>query len=377
MLGEIGGGRIEDAADPAIEREFAAADRVDRDAGRVGRVFDRKFNVELHRNVAEEAALHANEGDFVVELPRNVIARTDVNVFVGQALVHDRLNGFGLGSFLRAEPGPAQHIEEIGVAAGVELIGAFDFDAALPEKIDNGAMKHSRTELRFDVVTNNGEVFVGKTFGPGRIAGDENGDIVDESDPGFERAAGIELGRLFRTDGEIIDHDLGGGILELGNDLFAGGFFFQGKKGAERIMIGHMLGVAVEDAAHFHDRTDESDIIAKNLGAIRWRKDRFADVEPNFAAVDVKRGDDFDIARAVGTDLFMHEAHGGAIDRRAAVKVDSLDERAGTIAHSDDGDSDFSHGKRKSYPEQLAWGKIQSSRFKALRLMWPLNCEVL
>jgi hypothetical protein len=33
MLGKIGGGRIEDAADATIEREFAAADGVDRDAG--------------------------------------------------------------------------------------------------------------------------------------------------------------------------------------------------------------------------------------------------------------------------------------------------------------------------------------------------------
>ena len=45
MFGEIGGGRIENAADPAIEREFTAADRVDGNAGRVGRIFDRKFDV--------------------------------------------------------------------------------------------------------------------------------------------------------------------------------------------------------------------------------------------------------------------------------------------------------------------------------------------
>src|SRR2546423_13862447 len=82
MLGEKRGGRIEDAADPAIEREFAAADGVDSNAGGVRRIFDRKLDVDLHRHVAEETAFDPNEGEFVVELPRNVIARADVNVFV-------------------------------------------------------------------------------------------------------------------------------------------------------------------------------------------------------------------------------------------------------------------------------------------------------
>ena len=89
MLGEIGGGRIEDAADPAIEREFAAADGVDGDAGRVGRIFDRQLDVEFHRHIAKKAAFHANERNFVVELPRHVIARADVNVLVGQTFAHD------------------------------------------------------------------------------------------------------------------------------------------------------------------------------------------------------------------------------------------------------------------------------------------------
>ena len=357
MFGKVGGRRIEDAADPAIERELAAADRVDSDASRVGRIFDRKFDVELHRHIAEKAAFDANEGDLVVELPRNVIARADMNVFVGQTFVHDGLNGLGLGSFLRTEAGPTQHIQEVGVAAGVELIGALDFDAAFPEKIDNGAMKHGRAELRFDVVPDDREIFVGKTFRPSRIAGDENGNIVDESDTGFERAARVKLGRLFRTDREVIDHDLGGGIFELGNDLFAGGFFFQGEKRAKRIVIGHVLRVAIEDTAHFHDRSGESDFVAKDPGAIGGRKDRFADVEPDFAAVDVKSGDHFDVAGPIGADLFMHEAHGGAIDGRAAVEVHSLNERAGTIAHSNDGDSDFSHGQKEILPGAIGLGQ--------------------
>src|SRR5438477_5203638 len=313
MLGKIGGGRIEDAADPAIEREFAAADGVDGDAGRVGRIFDRKFHVDLHWDVAKEAAFEADEGNFVVELPWNVIARADVNVFVGQTLVHDRLDRFSLGSFLRGQPGPAEHVEEIGIAAGVELIGALDFHAPLPEKIDNRAVEHGRAQLRFDIVADDRQIFVGEPLCPNRITGDEDGDVVYKSDSGFERAAGVKPRGLIGADRQIIDHDLGGGIFQLGNDLFAGGFLFQRQKSAERIVVGHVRGEAVEDAAHFHDRAGEIDLIAKVLGAIGRRKNGFADVEPDFAAIDIEGGDDLNVSRAIGTDLLVRQADGGAV----------------------------------------------------------------
>ena len=40
MLGKISGRRMQHAADAAVERNLATADRVDRYAGRVGRIFD-------------------------------------------------------------------------------------------------------------------------------------------------------------------------------------------------------------------------------------------------------------------------------------------------------------------------------------------------
>ena len=78
---------MEHAADAAIEREFAAANRINGDAGGVRRIFHRKLHVQFHRDVAEETAFHPDKRNLVVELPRNVIARADVNVFVGETLV--------------------------------------------------------------------------------------------------------------------------------------------------------------------------------------------------------------------------------------------------------------------------------------------------
>src|SRR5438105_2594083 len=140
MLREKGGGGMQRTAFAAIERQFAAADRINRHASGVRGVLHGKFYIEFHRYVAEKFSLDPNETNLVVVLPRNVIARADVNVVIGQARADDRLHRLGLGGFLRGEPAPIQHVEEIGVAAGIELIGAFDFYAALAEEIDDGAV---------------------------------------------------------------------------------------------------------------------------------------------------------------------------------------------------------------------------------------------
>lgn len=119
-------------------------------------------------------------------------------------------------------------------------------------------------------------------------------------------------------------------------------------------MLGHVGRETVENAAHFHDRAGEADFIAKNFGAIGRRENGFADVEADFAPINVEAGHDLDVPGPIRTDLAVHQANGGAVDRGAAVKIDSLDERTGTIADSDDGDTDFSHAKKQILPAALS-----------------------
>src|SRR5207247_5531240 len=96
MFGEKGGRGMKDAADPAIERQFATTDRVNRYASRVGRIFDGKLDIQLHGHIAEESAFGTDRGNLVIELPRDVIAGADVNIFVGKTFGHHRLDSFGL-----------------------------------------------------------------------------------------------------------------------------------------------------------------------------------------------------------------------------------------------------------------------------------------
>jgi len=63
--------------------------------------------------------------------------------------------------------------------------------------------------------------------------------------------------------------------------------------------------------------------------------------------------------RLVRADTTVHEAGTAAVAIGPAIKIDSLDERTGTVAHSDDGDSDFAHFeivKAKKLPELDLFG---------------------
>src|SRR6184192_1907544 len=112
----------------------------------------------------------------------------------------------------------------------------------------------------------------------------------------------------------------------------------------------NVRGEAVHDHAHFHDGAVKADFVAKDFGAIGRRENGFADIEPDFAAVDIEGGHNFDVSGPIRGDLLVHQADGGAIDGGTAIKIDTLDERTGTVAHSDDGDTNLSHGKKEILP---------------------------
>src|SRR5205823_10874599 len=105
----------------------------------------------------------------------------------------------------------------------------------------------------------------------------------------------------------------------------------------------HVLCKTNENTTHFHDGAGAQDSIAKNFSALRRGKNGFAHIESRFAAIDIKGGNHFDVPRLVRADATVHQAGTTAVAIGSAIKIDSLDERTGTVAHSDDGDSDFVH----------------------------------
>ena len=266
-----------------------------------------------------------------------------MNILVCQALTGHRLHRFGFRGFLRRESRAIQHVQKIGVAAGIQLIRAHKFHPALAKKIHQRPVHDGGAHLRLNIVTDKGQIFIGETLRPCRIARDEYRDVVDKTQACFERTTGIEAGGLFGADWKIIDHQFRGGVFQLGNDLFAGGFFLQWKKCAERILIVHVRGVAVQNAAHFYNGAGELDLFTEHLRTIRRRENGPADISSNLAPINIKGGNDFNVARAIRADLAVHQPYAGAVGGEAVIKIYPLDKRAGAVSNPDNGDSYFSH----------------------------------
>jgi hypothetical protein len=129
-------------------------------------------------------------------------------------------------------------------------------------------------ELGFDVVADDRQVAGLETLGESLIAGDEHRHVVDEADPGFQRAFGIEAGRLLRPDRHVVQQDFRTAALQLGDDLFLGRFLRVGTD--ERPIVGeirHMLGDAVQHLPHAHDHAAVGDVLLEDLRAVGLRED--------------------------------------------------------------------------------------------------------
>src|SRR5216683_5342993 len=131
VLHQVGGHAEEGATDLPISRHAAAADGVDHAARGVGAVLDREPELELDGRVGEAAALHAEETDLVVALPGDVVARTDVDAVARERGGEHALHRLGLRAPLGAGARVVQHVEEVRVAAGVQLVGPVEHDAAI------------------------------------------------------------------------------------------------------------------------------------------------------------------------------------------------------------------------------------------------------
>ena len=125
-LHEVAAGALERAGEAAVEADLGAAHGVDDDAGAVRRVDHLELELDVERHVAEGAALHADVGPLAVVEPLDVVAGADVHVVGAHVVVELAGDGVGLADLLGLEALALEHVEEVGVAADVELVGALE-----------------------------------------------------------------------------------------------------------------------------------------------------------------------------------------------------------------------------------------------------------
>src|SRR4029077_16420474 len=129
MLHQIRRDAGERTADAAVARDPAAAYGVDDAAGGVRAVLDRETELDLDRRGGEAATFHAQEAPLVVALPRDVVARADVDLRPREWLRQHALDRLPLRTPLRSRARPVQHVQEVGVPARVQLVGPIEHDA--------------------------------------------------------------------------------------------------------------------------------------------------------------------------------------------------------------------------------------------------------
>src|SRR5438309_8951899 len=219
---EVRRGRHDRPSEAPIERELATAYCVDDHSSAVWRVPYLELDLGVQGDVAEGGSLHADVAPLAVEEPRNVVRGTDVDILLVERIVEHARDRVRLADLLRLQTLALEHVEEVGVAAEVELVRPVETHAPVHEEPCEHAMRDRGADLRLDVVSDDREVLLRETLLPVRLPGDENRDAVDERATRFERLLDIPLGGLFAAHGQIAHDDVDLAIAEDPGDVVRG-----------------------------------------------------------------------------------------------------------------------------------------------------------
>jgi len=332
-LHEIGGGSIEGAADAAVEGQLDTAHRVDNHTGGIGGIphFELGFQVEGH--LAESGAFHTDVAPLAVGQPRHVVAGANVDVVGGQLVRQHAGDGAGLGDLLGLETLALEHVEEVGVAAEVELVGVGEAHAAIDEQAGEHAVQDGGADLGFDVIADDGQTLGAEALAPIFGAGNEHGDGVDEAAARLKHLLHVPLGGHFGANWQVADDDIGLGLFEDFDDVGggAGGFLDDlGQVLAQPVMghAAHYGHVQVRDVRELHRVVG----VGKNgLGEV------FADL----GVYDVDCGRKLDVANVIAAQVDVHQAGNPVSVGGIAVELDALHQGRGAVAHANDRDSHF------------------------------------
>ena len=113
-----------------------------------GRIPDFQLHFAVQRHIAEGGAFHADVAPLAV---RAATARSRSGRR-GRCRREHRMaelagDGVGLGDLLRLQPLALEHVQEVGVAAEVELVGAVEPHAAVAEEVGEHAVGDGGADL--------------------------------------------------------------------------------------------------------------------------------------------------------------------------------------------------------------------------------------
>ena len=258
-----------------------------------------------------------------------MVAGANVNLVGVDFRIHLGSNGAGLGDFLGHQPFPFQHIEKVGVAAEVQLIGVLNGSAPVCEQAGQNPVQDGGPHLGFDVVADNRHAPFLEAVAPVGFPGDKDRDAVDHSAAGVKDLLGVPLGRHFAAHRQVVDDHIHLPLFEDAGNVGGGmvGLFDQ---------MGNIAADAVVGHSPFHRHAQAGDI-GELDGIVGRGENGRGQVLAYLVFVDVKGGHHLDVLDAVVADLVVH--HPGNLPGGGDfhILVDSLHQGGGAVAHADDG----------------------------------------
>ena len=221
-LEEIGGGTNDGTAQFAVQRDLGAADGVDHHARRVGAVPYFELDLDVERNIAEGRAFHADVCPLAVGEPGYMIRWAHMDIIVTEVIRDHAGHRVGLGDLLAFQAFALEHVEEVCIAAKVELIGAVDAHAAIDEERGKLAMQNGRADLTLDVIAKDGKLRVAESLCPIFRRGNEHRNAVDKRTARFNGLLHIPFGCHLGTNRQEVDDNIGLRIFEQFDDIGSG-----------------------------------------------------------------------------------------------------------------------------------------------------------
>ena len=237
-----------------------------------------------------------------------------------------------LADLLRFETLALEHVEEVGVASEVELIGPIEAHPPIHEEPREHAMRDRGAHLGLDVVADDRQVLLGKALLPVRLTRDEHRNAVDEGAAGLERLLDVPLRGLLASHREVAHDDVYLAIAKDPDDVVGG---------ARRLL--HDLREVFADPVVGHPARDLHACarhIGESVGVVRRLIDRVGEVLAHLVPVHVDSSDEVDVTDVITAEVDVHDPGDTVARLGVAVVVHALHERARAVADTDDRDTD-------------------------------------
>ena len=204
-----------------------------------------------------------------------------------------------------------EHVQEVGVAADVQLHRPVEMDAALAEERGEYAVRDRRADLRLDVVADDRHARLLEAALPVRLAGDEHRHAVHHRAAGLEDLLRVPLRRHLRADREVVDDDVGLRVAEDPDDVV----------GLARRLRDDLREVLADPVVR-HPAAD-GDAGLRDVGeldrVVRVRPDRLGEVLADLVGGDVEGGGELDVADVVAAEVDVHQARGRTASGEASL----------------------------------------------------------